>query len=1520
MPQTRPLTAEERAAAISQGLNPDDLHVELPGEDTGGMSKTRAALATATGHAGGYIGGGLGAAGGLAAASWLLGPEVGLPASIAALTLGGAGGGYAGQRLQQAVTPTDLYAQQQQAAQEASQQHPYVSAATDIGVGALAGGGRPSLTPLRLATRGLVAPAVENTVDNPAVRQAIGNVITGNAINAGAQTGLSAATQLYNTGTVDPTELAKSAGEGLIGGALFSNPSRYGRLINPSWHPVEMPQEGLQAARITDVNPDASSYADSEIARMTQEHNDNLARYNAGKAAITGRIEAHEYARREQSIRQLGGLLDPKVVPDAIINRNFKKALFEPVTGSVVDQGAAAIKNEQLKSLDMVQKRQLLYNHELAKIDPDLARQHLADIQDQANYRSVRDQQMAAQSEVEKQPMVNVTTPSEDVAATKARLIAANARQPQSEPSPEPQDQNVVAGNKGETPYTPNLQRINPPSVGSDVNRPEVAPSTSMGAHQELAGPRTAAEELQDRLEANGAKYQKGDEDELPEPPSGSLPEPLKLTPKASDALARMNTDVGAVVGDIPHPEGGKALGYYASQLRKGGRAFIVLGRNMLPETPYHELYHQMMDELRMSPHPAAKRFLQGMQDASPESFPHGVETEAKATEMGKRLASDIEGNKSYMADLWSSLKVKFGIAKAGDYDAVASRLLRKMHPESEFKAGLPQEATATSQAVQYQKAPATDDDILKPSEDVVTKGLGGLTRAAVDSIRRIPGKEGPRLATALDKTFIDAKQLQGKWWSRIDDATKGLTASQKINVDRVLNQEVNTKQSMMHLLGTAAERQAYTAVRGVLTEIAKHHTAIGEPIFRNGKPTNLTEDPHYYPTTEDLKAGDTIRQNTNPAAIAKLKADYIDHYMQFNKGARPQDAETSWREFVSSHQGQAGYNAESSLAYFNAARRQQGTPLPDSLRRTDLRENLFNYVRRMSMDMAHYKNIESDHPVAASLGYREDAWGKHIDNTGVNNLNGNNDVEAVMREVRGAVPTLGHRNELAVENAASALLLGPATEAHKVLAPLAQATLFTSNPVEATAMMLHAVTHIGNAWAHAKENGVAVRKPTDITDFTNSHLTFAERVNAGANLWRKVYTLNGLTEQLSVGLSQASGEYLMPAKVRMANNGDADAIRLVKWCDPSWEPGKSYTPEGVQKLASVFSTLLQGSHDARTMPAWALRDGEVGAFFKLMNWNTAQTNTFFRHVWQPAMEGNIVPLVMSAFGATLGGYVIKSIREKIAGKESQIPSLADVAASSRGVSGNIPAVMYNWLSAVSYGGLGGIVSLAAKAPFDVAYRNTPQGAIFPLDEIVTNYAKQGLNIADALMNDPSADIMQIVARAVPDIIFKNTQLGRVALNQGINSGFVGSSKLGEELKYEKETSDRLGQLKRFKQVEGMPVNPADNTLGNPYLNMEQKQFKHTTDVSEAARELPEIIGHLMDKYGSSPDILMAKIKALKENSYSIFPDIENSPLMLGKYLQFLNNKLGADKTNELLQDWMRRKTVNQVKGSLVPS
>jgi hypothetical protein len=347
--------------------------------------------------------------------------------------------------------------------------------------------------------------------------------------------------------------------------------------------------------------------------------------------------------------------------------------------------------------------------------------------------------------------------------------------------------------------------------------------------------------------------------------------------------------------------------------------------------------------------------------------------------------------------------------------------------------------------------------------------------------------------------------------------------------------------------------------------------------------------------------------------------------------------------------------------------------------------------------------------------------------------------------------------------------------------------------------------------------------------------------------------------------------------------------------------------------LASNLTGVIHGTRDARTMPSYMLHDNEISAFLKLSSWSIAQTNSFMRDVWTPATEGNPGPLLRAALGAAVGGYIIKEAREMIGGKKSQIPSLTDIASSSRGYSGNIPALAYNAMAASQYAVFGGMYSQILRWPFDMAFRNSPQGATFPLDEIAIDIGNVAMKAGEAIFNDKNLNWGQLAGEVGMHLMTHDLQLGRVAFNHAVDSGTITGYEADK-----KALTDKLNQVRRFKLVEGIPANDAGSGELS-FMDLGQKHFKMEQDPAKAMQMIPSLVQGIIRGYGNNPDVMLEKLKALKSNSYATFPSMDDTPLEFMKYVSFLQREKGPEKAQEALTDYMRHKVINEAKGSVIP-
>jgi hypothetical protein len=234
-------------------------------------------------------------------------------------------------------------------------------------------------------------------------------------------------------------------------------------------------------------------------------------------------------------------------------------------------------------------------------------------------------------------------------------------------------------------------------------------------------------------------------------------------------------------------------------------------------------------------------------------------------------------------------------------------------------------------------------------------------------------------------------------------------------------------------------------------------------------------------------------------------------------------------------------------------------------------------------------------------------------------------------------------------------------------------------------------------------------------------------------------------------------------------------------------------------------------------------------------------------------------------------------------------------------------------MAAATYSGFAGMLSLGAKGMFDAAYKNTPQGMAFPLDEMTTDLAKTVSQVITAAANDPHFNWFHAAQEVSKHILTQNFQLGRTIWNQGINNGLITGYPADIKL-----LSDKLGELRRFNMVTGRPYDEG-GMESNPYMNMEQKRFKMEQDPMKALQQAAPMINTIIQVYGNKPDIMMQKLKALKQNSYATMPSMENTPLSFMEYIRYLGHLKGPQAAQDALMDYMKHKMINEVKSSMVP-
>jgi hypothetical protein len=816
-------------------------------------------------------------------------------------------------------------------------------------------------------------------------------------------------------------------------------------------------------------------------------------------------------------------------------------------------------------------------------------------------------------------------------------------------------------------------------------------------------------------------------------------------------------------------------------------------------------------------------------------------------------------------------------------------------------------------------RPPLKEGERVEPETSSFLGKAGRFFQNTIERARKV----SPEVADAYHRYFNGRSEIYGAVYGRVKNVMNA-THFTKLDGDRLMEamrlEERTKAQVPMGFFHNQAQKQVWNEYKKAYREQGLEAIKDKQPVYdynqHQFRIRKLSDVSH--PLMLNPKVGEILRDNTNTEAVNKLRQDFLAD--QKSRGIGLDNAKENLETTLNAIQGMSSKTGDTgSFNHFNANRRAAGTPLPDSWTRQDFEQNLRTYASRNASDRAHYKYIESNPEVMSQLGEKKDAWGNKIPETSKPKVAGNQFIQTLIKESKGEVGPQGFYTERAGSSAATAVFISsPALSGvHVPIANLVGAVGMARNPFQASRLLWSGLRGMVDGQLTANKNGVMVPTARAVSDTWNPSLTHAERFQAFASIVRRISTFNDLITKANIGFMQSAMERLVIDKAAIAAGSGRKAITAQQWLrklDPDYTVGKQFTDEEIQKQASRAVGYLHGTNDPRSMPEWMLRDSEISGFFSIAHWSVAQTDRFMRDVWTPATKGDLSPLCMTLFGSAVGGYIIKELREKISGKHSPIPSIAEIQASDRGLKGNAGPLAYNMIAAMQYAGFGGVFSQMAKWPFDFAYKNIPQAAAFPLDEEISDLGKTVADVSSAIANDPNINYVDLAKLVTGHLLTSDFRLGREGYNQMINHGLIDGT-----LAEKKELSDKLGQLRRFEQVEGLPY-PAQLAGGdNPYYFPEQKAFKMEQNIPKAIKELPALVSNIMEQNRANPDVMMQKLKALKENSYATFPSMEDTPISFMKYLGYLQREEGPEAANAELMDYYKHKITNEVKGSVVP-
>jgi len=1489
------------------------------------------AALTALAHAGGYAGGGTGMLGGIYAGGLLGLPEGGIGAIPGAI-IGGLIGGYGGQAVQNKLTP-----QLEQEAAEAAQENPKTALATDIAGSALTSGFKPSLDALT-AGKGLIDKLAGNDMTPEAI-QALKGTLLNSTLNPAINSGISYAT----TGQLPTsTDLASQA----IGGAVFSRQMGWAHNLIGAKAPI-VPDEPLgepnnQTKQID--NPDAPLQLPDKRRFFGDE---------SGIIDIDGQVVDNSEPSPE--VTSSPKLLPFKASPS---ESGGNLQVSSQILQQVIDKGAT---------------RPVSVQRIFPKLN--LSLNDSAEILRQANEMQSQQSGQSVIPAAKTSDILPPNTITDELAATPLPSVG-NEVPPVVKPNPPMTDplsgeQKVV--NSPLSDYN-RYQELTQQLKGSnldDANAISKEIESIKARHNGMPPERPDLEGAVDLAQ----KIHEGTQD-----PSKrvTLGQALEFTGNQDSELAEVAKDM--VQAGKNNPGLAAPIVHDPSlNTREVGGTYdpndttIKLPTSGLTDT--HAIIHEGIHALEHSVLPSPTKAMRGKEYldflnkfiADPKSNPHAVEmtkaylesakqrgifdllfsehggSAGEGMENGKKTQEIAEYGYSnvheFSADkfrpefkkilqgqkwgegqtVWSrimdSLKRFLGIKSQSMFDRIIETSKKLQGSNVKSKSNFDPEREFYTK-----KQTGKSDEV--PTETKVPFGrLGRTFQNALDRARVI----APKVADAFHRQLNERQQIDGDVYGKVKNVmerTGFTTADGNRLMDAMRQEELTHKEVPMSFFKNQAQKQVWNEYKKAYKEQGEARIKDAQPVIdaHTGLPRMLRLNPTAHPLMLNPKVGEILKQNTNIEAIKKLHDDFIQDQMTRKPDGKnfitKEEAEQNYLTHVRAIQGRMSQGDTGNLNHFKANRQAEGIPLPKSWTRSDFEDNLKAFSARNAADRSFYRNIEKNPEVMAQLGETKDAWNQKIPRTNDPLVAKTDPVHALLEGSHGQVGGTDFHNEKALSALTTATTIAsPALSGvHIPIANLVAGVGLSPNPITTARAIGNAITGVASGLKIARENGIRIGAGNAARTW-DSNASTAERMQGLAAIVRKVSTFNDLVTKGTVGFTQTFMRTILDAKLERANyQGDRTAQSWLKKLDPDYKIGKDYTDKELGQLATRAVGYIHGTSDARTMPPWMLHDSEVSGFFSLAHWSVGQTDRFMKDIYTPALRGDITPLLTSLFGAAVGGYLIKELREDISGKKSAIPSLSEIAASDRGLKGNAGPLAYNMIAAMQYSGFGGMFSQIAKYPFDAIYKNLPQGATFPLDETVTDLGSTLFKVQSAIANDPNINWVDLTKQVSMHLVTQNFRLGREAYNQAINNGMI-TGTLAEK----KQLADKLGQLRRFEQVEGLPYNDQAESASNPYMNIEQKNFKMEQDLPTAMKELPSLVSNIIETYKSNPDVMMSKLKALKENQYSTFPSLDTAPLSFYKYLGYLQREEGSEAAQKELMSYMQHKVVNEVKSSVVP-
>ena len=664
--------------------------------------------------------------------------------------------------------------------------------------------------------------------------------------------------------------------------------------------------------------------------------------------------------------------------------------------------------------------------------------------------------------------------------------------------------------------------------------------------------------------------------------------------------------------------------------------------------------------------------------------------------------------------------------------------------------------------------------------------------------------------------------------------------------------------------------------------------------------------NPTYFPLHAIADAvKDVLTTKQGSPEWDKLKADFINWNTQLRQadGASLAEAQRyaneKFEEKLSITAKPPGI--ESGIP-FSGARKPEGYPLPPSWRSNDILDILNNYTRRSATDFAYQQHVESSPVAMAALGAKTMVNNQPIPANILQStapVINEPSVQSVLREYRG---TPAQRTEGALQSIGrfvGAATLGTVSKTGDIGTSMFKGLAYLpgSEYADGLATFTNKIADFAALKERSYASGLNKR---DAAENMRQVLGIAEDSTAfmdkAARVLSKVTFVNDL-ESVARVIAQGWGETIVGINKKLALGGDKNATQMLDTLTPDWRTRSD------ADLAAQVGRLLQGSYDMRQLPASFL-EGAAAPYLTWSKWSMGQYDSFMKYALQPAMQGNMKPLIGQMVIGLLGGGAISAVQEWLNNREGKDITWRELESWMQQNQGEIGAdggvlLGQKLLTMAQKMGTFGFAGDLSKMVVDALAGGTAQGvATMPAMDAIYDTIKRAAAALKAL--DDGEDFGLVAKALVQDSLTGHVQVLRVARNW---------LDTDENLRYDDRRRQRL-----YDELMGLSSKGGAFTVN--YSNLSEREFERGKIGEGTGEEALALVTRAREE-ATTPEDYASRIRKLKTSQNAIMPSLDRQPMKAARYLSWLE---GAEEGAgaETMKRYMIREQEDKYRKSLI--